>query len=72
MKEKQCNRILRYVDEFGSITMLEAIRDVGIASLSRRICDLSNQGYKITKKSVTSINRYGDKTHFTRYYIDKT
>jgi len=43
----QCERILKYLDDFGNISTRDAFVDLGIASLSRRICDLKRRGYII-------------------------
>ena len=63
----QHERILRYLEEFGSITALEAVVDLGILQLSARICELEKMGYKFTKTPVKSKNRYGDPVRFMRY-----
>lgn len=63
----QCERIRKYLDDFGSISTYEAMVDLGIASLSKRICDLKEQGEMIISEVVRVKNRYGQKTHYTRY-----
>lgn len=47
MTQKQ--QVLNYIDCFGSITQLEAIRDLGIMRLASRVSDLKRDGYKIKK-----------------------
>ena len=42
----QTQRIIDYIAEFGSITQLDALRDLGIMRLASRISDLKRQGYK--------------------------
>ena len=66
-KLKQTDRILRYMDEFGSITQIDAIRDCGVMRLASRINDLRNAGYVIITEYVEGRNRYGEKTRFARY-----
>lgn len=59
-KKTQCERILDYISDFGSITSFEAIRDLGCMRLASRICDLKRQGYKFyrqTRKRQKSIRR---------------
>ena len=63
----QCERIKKYLDDFGSISTYEAMVDIGVASLSKRICDLKKQGEKIVSEVIFTKNRYGQKTHYTRY-----
>ena len=63
----QCDLIKKYLDDFGSISTYEAMVDLGVASLSKRICDLKDQGEKIITEVIQVKNRYGKKTHYTRY-----
>ena len=73
MKEKrakQTNRVLDYINRFGSITQLEALRDIGVMSLSSRICDLKKSGYSIQAKTEVIINRYGEKCRIKRYSLE--
>lgn len=63
----QCDRILKYMDDFGSISTAEAILDISVGSLSRRICDLKRRGEKIVSETVYTKNRYGQPTHYKRY-----
>lgn len=68
-KITQCDRILRHLKDFGSITTLEAIQEYGILRLASRINDLKRQGYIITTETKTGKNRYGETTHFTEYRL---
>jgi len=63
----QKERISQYMDEFGSITALEAMRDLGIMRLASRISEMIQSGMNITKDTVSSRNRYGETTHYARY-----
>lgn len=49
-KAKQTDRVLDYIREFGSITQLEALRDLGVFRLASRISDLKREGYVINSK----------------------
>ena len=64
-----CERILRYMRTFGSITSLEAFSDLGVARLSARIKDLRTSGYRIDGKTVAVKNRHGEMCHVTRYTL---
>jgi len=66
----QCERILEYFDEFGSITQLEAIRDLGCMRLASRISDLRQEGYLIERKMENGKNRFGETTSYARYYME--
>ena len=66
---KQTERILQYMRDFGSITQLEAIRDISCMRLGARIFDLKREGYEIKKEMETSKNRYGEDTSYARYRL---
>ena len=63
----QRERILRYIDDFGSITPMEAFMDLGITKLATRVSELIRDGERIEKEQVSGKNRYGDKTYYMRY-----
>ena len=63
----QKERIVQYMDDFGSITTMEAFSDLGITRLASRIHELVRSGLHIKKEIVTSKNRYGEDVHYTRY-----
>lgn len=67
----QCDRVLEYMREFGSITPLEAIRDIGCMRLASRIADLRERGFAIGRRMKTSKNRYGKLTSFAEYYLEE-
>ncbi len=43
-KQSQCNRIMQYMHDFGSISTREAFDDLGVTRLSGRIYDLKKTG----------------------------
>ena len=47
MKETHKTRLLNYLKEFGSITSLEAIRDLGNTRLADTIFRLKKEGFNI-------------------------
>ena len=53
--------VLRYMQEYGAITSMDAFRDLNITRLSGRIYDLREQGYDIDTNYETSATgaRYG-------------
>lgn len=63
----QNDRILAYMKDFGSITQMEALQDLGVMRLASRISDLRSLGYPITSSIETVKNRYGEKCHIKRY-----
>lgn len=66
----QHDRILKYMNDFGSITPIEAFSDLGITKLATRISELQKDGYKFNKETVKARNRYGGRTHFMRYSLE--
>ena len=64
----QTTRVLNYMQQYGSITSLEAFRDLGITRLSAVIFDL-RKDYNIDSKTEKSKNSYGENTSYSRYYL---
>ncbi len=71
-KLNQCEMIINYIKEFGSITTLQAFRDLGCTRLASRINDLKKQGYKFKDEFVTSKNRRGVKVSYKKYYLEES
>ena len=65
----QCEKILRHLNDYGSITSLEAMQEYGIARLAARISDLREAGVAIVSEMATGKNRYGEPTHFAVYSL---
>lgn len=65
----QCERIVRHLSDYGSITSAEAMSEYGIYRLASRIHDLRKAGFEITSETVAAKNRYGEPTRFTKYTI---
>ena len=69
MKTTQRQKIINYIREFGSITSLDACRDLGIIQFATRIKELKEEGYKFKTEWESSKNRYGEKVDFKRFYL---
>ena len=69
MNITQCERIVRYMNEFGCITPLDALSDLGVMRLASRRSDLRKSGVPIKKEMVSAKNRYGETVHFAKYQI---
>ena len=65
----QNERIIKYINEFGSISTLEAFTDLGVTRLASRICDLKDMGYEFDKKWESKNNRYGEPVSYVRYSL---
>ena len=69
MKSTQCEKVLAYMRQFGSITQLQALQDIGCMRLASRITDLRQQGYAIGRRMKAGKNRYGESVSFAEYYL---
>ena len=65
----QVQRIHKYMNDFGSITPVQAMQDLGVMRLSARINDLEAEGWEIQHDRETGRNRYGEKTNYSRYSL---
>lgn len=65
----QCERVLRHLEDFGSISSLEAVTDYGIMRLASRINDLKGMGYPIISERATGKNRYNETTSYSVYRL---
>lgn len=65
----QVERINQYMVDFGGITQLDAVRDLGIMRLAARIADMRAAGMTISDEWVHTKNRYGEKVKFKRYKL---
>ena len=68
-KVTQEQRILDYMSQFGSITQLEALRDLGVMRLASRISDLRQKGHDIKSETITVKNRFKEECHVSRYSL---
>jgi hypothetical protein len=67
--ENHQTRLLDYLKSYGSITSLEAIRDLGNTRLSASIFELKAKGVKIKTEDVRVDTRWGTKTTVTKYVL---
>lgn len=65
----RAERVLNYIKEFGSITPLEAVRDLGYYRLSAAIHEIKGLGYHIKTEIKTGKNRYGQPVHYAKYSL---
>lgn len=68
-KPTQAQRVLGYMENNGSITQMEAWKEIGVMRLASRISELRKNGWKITSKMVKVKNRYGETCNVKRYFI---
>lgn len=63
----QADRVHRYITDHGRITSMEAMLDLGVMQLPRRIHDLRKRGVPIIREDVTAVNRYGERVRHGVY-----
>ena len=66
-KATQNQRVIDYMTQFGGITQIQALSDLGVMRLASRISDLRTQGYDIKKEMITVRNRFEEECHVARY-----
>ncbi|MFR8975277.1 MAG: helix-turn-helix domain-containing protein [Eubacteriales bacterium] len=65
----QTEKIIEYIQENGSITPLDALKEIGCMRLASRMCDIKKMGYAVNKKMETATNRNGERVMYARYTI---
>lgn len=71
VKPNQVRDIIRYMDDHGSITPMEALQEFGCMRLASRICDIKRLGYVVGKRMETRRNRYGRTVCYARYWLER-
>lgn len=65
----QKEMVLRYMEDFGSITPVQAFQDLGIMRLGARIFELKKDGVLIESRLASARNRYGKITRYSEYRL---
>lgn len=63
-------RVINYMKKYGSITTTDAFIDLGCTRLSEYIRQ-ARQTLNIKDRWESSINRYGEKVEYKRYWIEE-
>lgn len=63
----QYERITQYIRDFGSISPMEAFRDLGITKLATRVSEMRKCGMEFDQELEKTTNRYGDPVRYMRY-----
>lgn len=66
-KVSQNNKILEYMENYGSITSREAMMRLNVMRLASRICDLKKKGYPI----VTDMETSASGARYARYSLER-
>ncbi len=67
----QIELVLKYIDEHGSISSWQAMKELGIMRLGSVISMMRKRGYNITTELEKTTTRYGRKTSYAVYRLVK-
>ena len=65
----QCEQIIDYLHQFGSITPMEAFADLGITKLATRVSEMRKDGREFKIETVKSTNRFGKTVRYAKYSL---
>ena len=65
----QREAILQYIEDFGSITPMQAFADLGITKLATRISEMRKDGMEFRIETVHIRNRYGKAVSYAKYSL---
>ena len=65
----QREAILQYINEFGSITPMEAFAELGITKLATRISEMRKDGMRFKIEMVTIKGRYEKMVTYAKYSL---
>lgn len=68
---KKETRLMKYLSEVGSITSMDAIKELGDTRLAATVFELRRKGINIISTSETSVNRWGEKVTYARYVLQE-
>lgn len=68
-KLTQCDKILRHLEDYGTIDPLTALSEYGIMRLASRVTDLKKRGLFITREIKKGLNRYGEVVRYAEYKL---
>ena len=71
VKMTQREAIIDYINQFGSITPMEAFADLGITKLATRVSEMKKDGITLKHESIKCKTRLGRTTHYTRYSFEE-
>lgn len=67
----QREAIIDYINQFGSISPMEAFADLGITKLATRVSEMKKDGITLKHESIKCKTRLGRTTHYTRYSFEE-
>lgn len=70
MTQKQ--RVINYINTFGSISPMEAFMDLGVTKLATVISNMRYNDHIIVYQKYTEAkNRYGESCYYMRYWLNQ-
>ena len=63
-------RVIRYIEEFGSITTFQAFTDLGCTRLSEYIRQI-REDRPVYDETISTKNRYGEKVWYKKFFFEK-
>lgn len=70
-KTTQCQRVIDYMAQHGSITQMQAMNELGVMRLASRISDIRKSGVSIIAETNSVKNRYGETCRIKRYRLEE-
>ena len=68
-KTSKTEKVLNHLEEYKTITSLEAIELYGATRLSAIIFNLRKRGYNIITEDLPFVDRFGTKSHYGKYIL---
>lgn len=62
--------VLAYMIDFGSITVRQAVDDLGTTELRSRISEIRRAGYAVSSDYEDGKNRFGEPVRYKRYRLE--
>lgn len=69
IRRNQKLRVLEFMQKNGSITHYDAETWFGCTRLPARIKELKDEGHVIKRRFERGVNRFGEPTHYARYFL---
>lgn len=69
MSETKETRLMRHLSEVGSITSMDAIKELGDTRLAATVFSLRKKGVNIISTTEKNVNRWGEKVSYARYVL---
>ena len=70
-KPSQCKRILKHIEQYGSISTMQAIMTYGIVNPHARIMELRRAGHPIVTTMHEGVNRFDEPCRYAVYTLKK-